>query len=59
MSGAKLPVKEFITFGQPHKIDGLSKKLEEFITKQPDEPSFASQLKQTVVAEAGAEAVRR
>ena len=36
-SGAKLPVKEFITFDQPLKIDGLSKKLEEFNTKQPDE----------------------
>ena len=37
VSGAKLPVKEFITFDQPLKIDGLSKKLEEFNTKQPDE----------------------
>ena len=55
MSGAKLPVKEFITFDQPHKIDGLSKKLEEFNTKQPDESTFATQLKQTVAAEAWAE----
>ena len=37
VSGAKLPVKEFITFDQPLKIDGLSKKLEEFNTKQTDE----------------------
>ena len=57
VSGAKLPVKEFITFDQPHKIDGLSKKLEEFNTKQPDESMFATQLKQTVAAEAWAEAV--
>ena len=55
VSGAKLPVKEFITFDQPHKIDGLSKKLEEFNTKQPDESMFAPQLKQTVVAKAWAE----
>ena len=57
VSGAKLPVKEFITFDQPHKIDGLSKKLEEFNTKQPDESMFAPQLKQTVSAEAWAEAM--
>ena len=55
VSGGKLTVKEFITFDQPLKIDRLSKKLEEFNTKQPDESMFAPQLKQTVVAKAWAE----
>ena len=45
VSGGKLTVKEFITFDQPLKIDRLSKKLEEFNTKQPDESTFAPQLK--------------
>ena len=57
VSGGKLTVKEFITFDQPLKIDRLSKKLEEFNTKQPDESTFAPQLKQTVAAEAWAEAM--
>ena len=60
VSGGKLTVKEFITFDQPLKIDRLSKKLEKFNTKQPDESAFAPQLKQTVAtvaAEAWAEAM--